>query len=146
MGDAINGMTITGAIISTAAEGSRFVADGSGARLINVAPRLIGTATIVAATGVITTSAVHGLAVGNAVWLGPITSTTGIAEDTVYYVITVPSTTSFTLSIERDGIPLILTTNGSSTSVTTYGTETPVISLPTDGSDANSSGLLIQTV
>lgn len=76
-----------------------------------------GSATIVASTGVFTSQNAHGLAFGNAVYLGPITSTTGISAGVRYYVKTVPSSTTFTLSATPGGAALTLTTNGSTTAV-----------------------------
>jgi hypothetical protein len=77
----------------------------------------IGTATIVASTGVFTSSAAHGMAVGDAVYLGTITSTTGVTAGVRYYAKTVPSGTTFTLSATPGGAALTLTTDGSTASV-----------------------------
>ena len=82
----------------------------------------VGTATIVASTGVFTVTPPtgqtgHGLSVGDAVVLGTITSTTGVSADTTYYVRTVPSATTFTLSATNGGAALSLTTDGSTASV-----------------------------
>lgn len=63
------------------------------------------------------TLATHGLVVGDAVGFTSITSTTGISVDTVYYVSTVPTANTFTLSATRGGSTLLLTTNGSGTMV-----------------------------
>ena len=76
------------------------------------------TATIVASTGVFTLSAaITGLAVGQALDLGAITSTTGVTAGR-YYVATTTDTTHCTLSATPGGPPLTLTTNGSCASVT----------------------------
>jgi hypothetical protein len=72
------------------------------------------TATIVAATGVFTTSA-HGYAIGDRVVLSVLATTTGLSILTYYYVITVPSSTTFTLSATSGGSALTLTTNGTAT-------------------------------
>jgi hypothetical protein len=72
-------------------------------------------ATIVASTGVFTTSADANRAVGDRIVLSSLTSTTGIAINTTYYVITAPSSTTFTLSATSGGSALTLTTNGSAT-------------------------------
>lgn len=90
----------------------------------------LGTGTIVASTGVITCSASHGLAVGDPVILGAITSTTGVTAGVVYYVLTAPSSTTFTLSATPGGAPLSLTTNGSTASITkaTYKSFEPLTS------------------
>jgi hypothetical protein len=76
-----------------------------------------GSATVVAATGVWTLST-HGLAVNDQVVLGAITTTTGVTADTVYYVKTVPSGSTFTLSATLGGAALTLVGDGSTASVT----------------------------
>lgn len=72
------------------------------------------TATIVAATGVFTTAA-HGYAIGDRVVLSVLATTTGISILTYYYVLTVPSSTTFTLSATSGGSALTLTSNGTAT-------------------------------
>ena len=72
------------------------------------------TASIVAATGVFTT-ATHGYAIGDRVVLSVLATTTGLSINTYYYVITVPSSTTFTLSATSGGSALSLTTNGTAT-------------------------------
>lgn len=79
---------------------------------------IAGPATIVASTGVFTTPAAHGLSVGDQVQVGAVTTTTGITAATTYYVITVPSPTTFTLSATSGGSALALTGNGSVANVT----------------------------
>lgn len=63
-------------------------------------------------TEVITTSAAHGLAVNDRVWFPSLTGGSGItaAEGTWYYVKSVPSTTTFTLSATLGGATLDFTT------------------------------------
>ena len=89
----------------------------------NVSPAgtTIGSATVVASTGVWTSSAAHGLSVGSAVYLGPITTTTGVSAGVRYYALTVPSSTTFTLSAIPGGAALTLTGNGSTTAVIPAG-------------------------
>jgi lysophospholipase L1-like esterase len=83
----------------------------------------VGSATIVAATGVFTVTPPtgvtgHNLKVGDQVVLGTITTTTGITAKTVpYWVLTTPSETTFTLSAAPDGAAVSLTGNGSTLSV-----------------------------
>lgn len=98
--------------------------------------RLIGAGTIVASTGVITTPA-HGLAIGDQVVLGTITGTTGITAGTTYFVRTVPSSTTFTLSATSGGSALTLTTDGSTISVT----ETDASNAPTGIKGFNRTGV-----
>ncbi len=75
--------------------------------------RAIGTVTIAASTDVLTTSVAHGLVVGDRVKTGTVTTTTGITSATVYYVKSVPSTTTLTLSATSGGVILDMTTDGS---------------------------------
>ena len=72
----------------------------------------IGSATVVAATGVFT-SATHGMAVGAPVYVGVVTTTTGITAGVRYYVKTVPAGTTFTLSATLGGAALVLVGDGS---------------------------------
>jgi hypothetical protein len=103
----------------------------------------IGTVTIVAATGVMTVSVTHGLAVNDPVFLGAITSTTGVLANTLYYVKTVPSTTTLTLSRTPGGTALTLATDGSAASITkaTYQQFEPLSS--TDAFQPTYSALLL---
>ena len=64
----------------------------------------------------------HDLQVGDRVMFGTITSTTGITANTTYYVKTVPSATTLTLSATPGGTTLALTTNGTSTSISKAAT------------------------
>lgn len=63
--------------------------------LVWVPPSLTGI-TSVFGTGVITTGSAHGYAVGDKVWFSAITGGTGIVVNSLYTVLTVPSTTTFT--------------------------------------------------
>lgn len=71
-------------------------------------------ATIVASTGVFTIPAAPTtpIFVGQSVWISGIVSTTGITTG-LYYLITAPSTTTFTVSATKGGSAVSLTTNGS---------------------------------
>lgn len=80
-----------------------------------------GTATIVAATGVFTTALAHGLSVNDPVQVATVVTTTGITASTTYYVKTVPSSTTFTLSATAGGAALTLTGNGSVTGLQYMG-------------------------
>lgn len=99
--------------------------------------RLIGSATIVASTGVFTTTPDHGLSIGDQVVLGAITSTTGVTAATNYFVKTVPSSKTFTLSATSGGSALSLTTDGSTASVT----ETDASNAPTGIKGFNRTGV-----
>lgn len=77
----------------------------------------VGSATITASGGIFTTPTAHGLAVGDQVELGTITTTTGVSANTAYWVLTTPSATTFTLTTTPGGSALSLTGDGSTTSV-----------------------------
>jgi len=68
------------------------------------------TITGVAATNVITTSAAHGLAVGDRIYISSVTGGTGLAVGG-YFVLTVPSSTTLTLSSTSGGSVLDFTTD-----------------------------------
>lgn len=79
--------------------------------LVWVPPTLTG-ATGVAATGVVTAGSAHGYVVGDQVWFSAVTgATAGITTATSYYVRSVPSTTTFTLSATLGGPLLTWTTD-----------------------------------
>lgn len=77
----------------------------------------IGTATFTDTGDVITTSADHGLATGDAVSFGTITATTGVTAGDVYFVRDVLSATTFTVSSSPGGGIRTLTTDGSTVAV-----------------------------
>jgi len=81
----------------------------------------LGAVTFTDTGDVVTFNQPHGLAVNDRVVPGTITSTTGITAGTTYYVLTVPSTTTVTLSATSGGSTLALTTNGSAISMTKLG-------------------------
>lgn len=80
---------------------------------------LDNTVTLTDAGDLITTPVPHGLAIGDSVIFGAITTTTGITAGVRYYVLTVPSSTTFTVSATKNGATLALTTNGSAAGVQT---------------------------
>jgi len=69
----------------------------------------------------------HGLVEGDAVAFTSITSTTGIAVDTVYYVGGTITANTFQLSATKGGAALTLTTDGSGTAISPLST-TPITS------------------
>lgn len=75
-----------------------------------------GTVTFTDTGDIVTFATAHGLAVGDKVKVGTVTSTTGIVAGTTYYVRTVPSATTVTLSATLNGATLALTTDGSAAS------------------------------
>lgn len=78
--------------------------------LVWVPPRL-ASVTGVASTGVFTKSA-HGLVVGDPVWFNAVTgATAGLTATTIYYVNTVPTTGTFTVSATPGGSTLTWTTD-----------------------------------
>ena len=81
----------------------------------------LGAVTFTDTGDIVTFNQNHGLAVGDRVVFGTITTTTGVTAGTTYYVITVPSATTVTVSATAGGATLALTTNGSSVSCTKLG-------------------------
>ena len=86
----------------------------------------VGGAITIGTAGVLTTVTPHGLAVGTAVFLGPITTATGITAATTYWVVLVASTTTVTLSATQGGVALT-TTAGTSTGLFPAGPFTVAI-------------------
>lgn len=75
-------------------------------------PPALASVTGVATTGVVTTGSAHNYNVGDQVWFSDVTgSSAGISTATVYYVRTVPSSTTFTLSATSGGSLLTWTGN-----------------------------------
>lgn len=74
-------------------------------------------------TGDLVTLTAHGLVIGDAVGFTSITSTTGISINATYFVQSVPSADTFTLSATRGGSLLPLTTNGSGVMVSPQFTQ-----------------------
>lgn len=81
----------------------------------------LGAVTFTDTGDIVTFVQPHGLAVGDRVVSGTITTTTGITAGTIYFVRTVPSTTTVTLSATSGGATLALTTDGSAISMTRLG-------------------------
>ena len=75
------------------------------------------TATFAAATNVITTSAAHGLKVGDGVYLDNPTADSGIYNLQRYYVKSVPSATTLTIASEFMGGTLSILVDGTATGV-----------------------------
>jgi Family of unknown function (DUF5309) len=85
---------------------TRGILSAISSNLVSGSPSL-GSATIVDTTGVFTSST-HGLSIGDVVYLGAITTTTGLVAGKRYYAKTVPSGTTFTLSATLGGVALTL--------------------------------------
>lgn len=77
----------------------------------------IGTATLTASGNLITTSVTHGLTVGNAVAFGTTSASLGVDPGSVYYVITTPSATTFTVSGSPGGSARTITADGTTVAV-----------------------------
>lgn len=92
-------------------------------------------ATIVASTGVFTTSADATRAVNDVIVLSSITTTTGATTYTKYYVKTAPSSTTFTLSATPGGSALSLTGDGSATVAKVYEVRLRMANKLTSNSD-----------
>jgi hypothetical protein len=90
----------------------------------------VTTFTVVTATDVFTSASAHGLQVNDMVRF---TSTTTLPAPLVagtdYYVKTVPSTTTFTISATKGGATLDITTTGTGTH-TWYRSFTPYVNYP----------------
>lgn len=72
---------------------------------------LLGTGLTLTDSGDTVTATAHGLPAGTSVQLANLTTTTGVANATEYYLIT-PTTNTFQLSATKGGAALALTTNG----------------------------------
>lgn len=77
----------------------------------------IGTVTIAITTGVLTTSAPHGLSVGNAVQLAGVTGAAPLVSGTTYYVQSIPTSTTLTLAATAGGALIATTASGSATGI-----------------------------
>ena len=80
----------------------------------------VGGAITIGTGGVLTSATPHGLAVGNAVSLATVVTSTGITALTTYYIIAVGSTTTLTLSASPGGVALT-TTAGTGTGLGLVG-------------------------
>lgn len=74
-------------------------------------PPSITTLTSVASTDVFTTGSAHGYVVGDPVWFSGLTGGAGLTASQVYFVNSVPSTTTFTVSATLGGATFDHTTN-----------------------------------
>jgi hypothetical protein len=74
-------------------------------------PPSITTLTSVASTDVFTTGSAHGYKVNDPVWFSGLTGGAGLTANQVYYVNSVPSTTTFTVSATLGGSNFDHTTN-----------------------------------
>lgn len=77
--------------------------------------RPLGSGTFTDSGDVVTFASAHGLSVGDRVVFGAVATTTGVAAKTPYYVKTVGSATTVTLSTTAGGSTLALTTDGTFT-------------------------------
>ncbi len=80
--------------------------------------KTIATGVTFTDAGDIVTVPHHGASVGDIIVFGAITTTTGVAAATNYYVKTVPTADTMTISATDGGATLALTTNGSAASAT----------------------------
>lgn len=81
-------------------------------------------ATSAAADDIIDTDAAHGLSVGDDIYFTNLSGGTGISEDTRYYVISVPTTTSFQFSATKGGSAVNFTTDATDGNVHQYAEPT----------------------
>jgi hypothetical protein len=113
------------------------------------APASIGTAAVAITTGVVTVSVAHGLLVNDAVLLGAMTNGAPLTAGVVYYVASVPSTTTLTLATTNGGLPIVTTTAGTSVSITkasgnTYSGPTWLACLSVDPGDDPTMATIIE--
>lgn len=80
-----------------------------GGQINSVLGTPVGGAITIGTGGVLTTATAHGLSVGNPVALATVVTATGITQLTVYYIITVGSSTTLTLSATQGGAALTTT-------------------------------------
>ena len=80
-----------------------------GAQVVPLPGTPVGGAITIGTGGVLTTASAHGLSVGNPVSLATVVTSTGISANTVYYIITVGSSTTLTLSATLGGSALTTT-------------------------------------
>lgn len=86
-----------------------------------VAPAVGGDITGVAATDVLTSASAHGLLLGDVVTFTTLNGGAGLATGTPYYVVVIPSTTTFKLSAVRGGASVDFTTAITTGTVITQG-------------------------
>lgn len=109
--------TTTYYVISSGLSTNSFrVSTTSGGSAVNTSGSQSGTHSYIKQTPTVFTATSHGLSVGNAVSL---TTTgalpTGLATNTVYYVVSVPSSSTFTLSATSGGTGIVATGTQSGT-------------------------------
>jgi len=114
-------------------------------------PASLGTVTVAITTGVLTVSAAHNLLVNEAVVLGTMTTGAPLVAGTTYYVQSVPTTTTLTLSATVDGAAIVTTSAGSSISITkvsgnTYTGSTYLVLLSEDPGDDATMASLVEIV
>lgn len=85
------------------------------------------TVTFTDAGDLVTTPVAHGLVVGEEVKVASVATTTGIVANTTYFVKTVPSSTTLTLSATNGGSTLALTTDGTGGALSQVETDVDVI-------------------
>lgn len=98
-----NGPTALGSLFGFDTFSSQFIANSATG----------GTATIEADDNVVTTGAAHGLAVDDVIEFTSLTGGTGASANTQYFVISVPSSTTFTFSATKGGSAVDVTVDAS---------------------------------
>lgn len=100
-------------------------------------PTFTGTTTVEADDDVFTTSAAHGLAVGDRIKVKSLTGGTGLVDETTYYVISVPSTTTFKVSATENGSSVDITVDATAL---TYATVNDILNCVIFGPEAYAFG------
>jgi lysophospholipase L1-like esterase len=98
-------------------EGAAGVTVAPISKLAGTSPVSLGTATLATGSNVITSSSSHGLSVGDAVSFGTMSGSIGVNAGDVYFVISAPSSTTFTVSGSPGGGARTITADGSSVAI-----------------------------
>lgn len=102
--------------------------------------------TVAAATDTFTTNAVHGMAVGDVVNIGPLVGAAPLVNGSTYFVKTVPLTTTFTVSTTSGGVVLDITADGSGGYLTEkMGTMTAVNEMTATGTNGYARQQILST-
>lgn len=101
--------------------------------------RSVGAGTVVAATGVITASA-HGLVVGDRVKVG--TTNGSMVAGTRYYVLTVPSSSTFTIGATPGGSTILANSDGTVGTVVEVTDRIVTFEPPVEANDVTRKALL----
>jgi len=103
-----------------------------------------GVVTAVAATDTLSVPTAHGLAVGDKVRLGAVTSIVGLVAVTEYFVLTVPTPTSLTVAATLGGTVIDITTGGTALSLSKSSDQPTILANATVSNAAAVNGVVPQ--